>query len=218
MNTAEPLIEIRSLGLYHGAQLVIDQFSETIRRGDLLGITGPNGVGKTTLLRALVGTHRPTAGEVRLHPAAGRPAYVPQHSPVVGSFPLTAAEYLAIHHPSRSFWFGGIPRKLIHGICGKLDCLSIGHLANRLIGTLSGGELQRVRIAAALLDEPSVLLLDEPSSHLDAASSADLKAVLQHLHQKHSLTLVVVSHDSAFLQGLATRERRLAPAPIAIPA
>ena len=218
MNTDAPLIEIRSLRLCHGPRPVIDDFSETIRRGDLLGITGPNGVGKTTLLRAVAGTHRPAQGEILRHPATGCPAYVPQHSPVMRSFPLTAAEYLAIHHPGRRLWFGGIPRKLIHGVCGKLDCLDIGHLAHRLIGTLSGGELQRVRIAAALLDEPSVLLLDEPSSHLDAASSADLKALLRHLHKEHRLTLVVVSHDPAFLRDLVTRERRLEAAVTAIPA
>jgi len=205
MKTDAPLIEARSLMLSHGANRVIENLDCTIRPGELLGITGPNGAGKTTLLKALAGIHPPGGGDLLRHRPATRPGYVPQHSPVLRSFPLTAAEFLAINHGSRMPWLGGIPRKLRHGICGKLDCLGIAHLAKRSLGTLSGGELQRVRIAAALLDDPVLLLLDEPSSHLDAASAASLKSLLQHLHTEHQLTLVVVSHDESFLRGLASR-------------
>jgi ABC-type Mn2+/Zn2+ transport system ATPase subunit len=205
MSTESPLIEAHSLSLNYGPHRIIENLDCTVRPGELLGITGANGAGKTTLLKAFAGIHKPAAGELRRHPSATRPGYVPQHSPVLRTFPLTAAEFLAINHGSRMPWLGGIPRKLRQGICGKLDCLGIAHLAKRTIGTLSGGELQRVRIAAALLDEPTLLLLDEPSSHLDAASSASLKTLLQHLHTEHHLTLVIVSHDESFLRDLATR-------------
>lgn len=199
------LIEIRSLHLRYGPREVLSDFSATIRQGELVGISGPNGCGKTTLLKALLNIHRPASGSIRRHSFAQKPGYVPQHAPIDRNFPLTVSEFLTINCRSRIPWIGGIPRKLRHGICGKLDCLGISHLATRPLGMLSGGELQRVRIAAALLDDPKLLLLDEPSSHLDHAATVSLTQLLLHLHQEHALTLLVVSHDPSFLEGLATR-------------
>jgi ABC-type Mn2+/Zn2+ transport system ATPase subunit len=198
-----PLLAARSITFRHGTREVLGNFSCAIHRGDVTGISGPNGAGKSTLLKTLAGIHQPSSGTIRR--PTKKPGYVPQHAPMDRNFPLTASEFLAINCHSRLPWVGGIPRKLRHGICGKLDCLGIAHLASRPLGSLSGGELQRVRIAAALLDDPALLLLDEPSSHLDSTASASLKELLIHLHQEHHLTLVVVSHDESFLDGLATQ-------------
>ncbi len=209
MKPEAPLIEARSLTLRYGARQILEDFSCIIQRGELLGICGPNGAGKSTLLKSLLGIHRQSSGSIHRHALAKRPGYVPQHAPIDRNFPLTASEFLAINCYSRVPWIGGIPRKLRHGICGKLDCLGITHLATRLLGTLSGGELQRVRIAAALLDDPALLMLDEPSSHLDPDAAAGLKELLLHLHREHRLTLVVVSHAGSFLDGLATRSLTL---------
>lgn len=207
---ADPiLLEIRSLTLRYGTREVLGDFSCTLRRGELLGISGSNGAGKSTLLKAILGIHRHSSGTIHRHALAKRPGYVPQHAPIDQNFPLTASEFLAINCRSRIPWIGGTPRKLRHGICGKLNCLGISHLAQRPLGALSGGELQRVRIAAALLDDPALIMLDEPSSHLDPAAASSLKKLLLHLHNEHSLTLVVVSHAESFLEGLATRRLTL---------
>jgi ABC-type Mn2+/Zn2+ transport system ATPase subunit len=215
MTSDSPLLETRSLTLRYGPREVLENFSCTLQRGELLGISGPNGAGKSTLLKAILGIHRQSSGTIHRHPLAKRPGYVPQHAPIDKNFPLTASEFLAINCHTRMPWIGGIPRKLHHGICGKLDCLEIAHLAARPLGTLSGGELQRVRIAAALLDDPALLLLDEPSSHLDPSAAVSLKKLLLHLHSEHSLTLIVVSHAESFLDGLATHRLTIgAPVPV----
>lgn len=212
MSDNPPLIDIRSLCLRYDATQVLVDFSCVIRRGELLGIRGDNGSGKSTLLKALLGIHPLASGSI--HPPHGdlHPGYVPQHAPLDRDFPITVSEFLAINARRRFPWIGGIPRQLRHGICGKLDCLGVIHLAKRPIGSLSGGELQRVRIAAALLDDPELLLLDEPSSHLDPVATGILKDLLLHLHREHHLTLVVVSHSASFLDGLATRRLTLVPA------
>lgn len=179
MNSAPTFIEARSLTLRYGTREVLEDFSCTVQRGELLGISGPNGAGKSTLLKAILGIHRQSSGTIHRHPLAKRPGYVPQHAPIDPNFPLTASEFLAINCHTRMPWIGGIPRKLRHGICGKLDCLEIAHLAARPLGTLSGGELQRVRIAAALLDDPALLLLDEPSAALNLPTGPSI--VLVHI-------------------------------------
>lgn len=214
MKDAAPILEARELSVSYGSDPVLRDFNLVVQRGELLGIRGPNGCGKSTLLKAILGVQPIREGSLNPVPAKLRAGYVPQHTPIERTFPITVSEYLALNSRKGRFWLGGIPASLRQGVCGKLDCLGISHLARRALGTLSGGELQRVRIAAALLEDPVILLLDEPSSHLDPDASQSLKALLRHLHREHALTLLIVSHSASFLDGLATRQIHL-PRPAA---
>jgi iron complex transport system ATP-binding protein len=174
-----------------------------IARGEILGMIGPNSAGKTTVIRLLTRIVNPTGGEIRLggrplsalrrREVARRIAVVPQDLP--GAAPFTAAEMVLMgrypHAPDR-FFEDARDRERCHeamALTGTLD------LATVPVARLSGGERQRVVLARALAQEPAILVLDEPTAHLDLRHQAETVALLRTLRRRAGLTVLLVSHD-----------------------
>lgn len=180
-----------------------------VREGEILGIIGPNGSGKSTLLKLLGSIMPPQQGTIRLQ---DRPlgsfarqelarivAYVPQQSSVV--FPFTLAEFVLMGrfpHRRTGGMLGGFGWETAEDVrvAGQaMGAMEILHLADRMIGDVSGGERQRAFIARALTQAPRVLLLDEPTVFLDLRHQVDICAILRQLNREQGLTVVLVSHD-----------------------
>jgi iron complex transport system ATP-binding protein len=196
-------LEADRLAFAHGAVPVLDEVSLAVEAGELLGVIGPNGAGKTTLVRLLCGVLAPARGEVRL---AGRPlaayprrelarrlAVVPQ-DPVV-DFPFTALEVVlmgrAPHLPALGFP-GARDLALARAAMAELG---VAALEARPIDRLSGGERQRVLLARAFAQEPEVLLLDEPTTHLDLRHATELLELVAELNREAGLTVAAALHD-----------------------
>ena len=199
------LVRLSDLGVSYGAHWVLRDFNLDIDRGDIVAVIGPNGGGKSTLLKTILGLVPPSAGSVVFPAGPLRIGYVPQHLAYDASFPITVGEFLTVNHPARSLWFGGTGRRQRNEITGTLERLAIAGLIEQTLGTLSGGQFQRVLVAAALLLKPDLLLLDEPSASVDRRGSDDLREILGDLHRATSLAVLFVSHDLHFVSHLATK-------------
>jgi len=200
-----PLLRIERVGVRYGNHWALRGVDLEIRRGELLAFIGPNGAGKSTLLKALLGLVPLAEGRIIRDGPAPRIGYVPQKLALDSTFPLTVEEFLAVNHPGPRAWFGGVSKKQGPAIMAALARLGAADLSRQVIGTLSGGQFQRVLLAAALLQEPELLLLDEPAASIDRRGSEELQLLLHDLHKKLGLTIIFVSHDLHFVSHLATR-------------
>ena len=201
---AAPVIELRAVSYAYGDGVrVLDGVNFKVREGEFLGLIGPNGGGKTTLLKLVLGLLRPAAGEVLVleRPAAelGRDrrllGYVPQDTGIRKQFPATVMD-VALMGTYSSLglfrWPGRREREAAHEAIRRVG---LEGLAEHAAGTLSGGQQQRLSIARALVAQPRLLLLDEPTSGLDTGGQAQLFALLEELRHHYKLTVVMVSHD-----------------------
>ena len=199
------LAELLDVGVRYGSQWVLRNIDLTIRAGDRIALIGPNGAGKTTLLKSLLGMVPVAEGCLRwTHPKPGL-GYVPQRLQFDPNFPISVEEFLAVSAPGTARWFGGVPRRKAQAIASALERVGAANLAHKKLGSLSGGELQRTLIAAALLQKPQLMILDEPASNIDRRGAEALQGILSELHQKWGLTLVFVSHDLHWVGRLADR-------------
>lgn len=190
-----PVIEVRGLTAGYRREAILDAVDLTVYEGDFLVILGPNGGGKTTLLKVLLGVLAPWRGSVAYHlPHGGRRlGYVPQFSTFEPGFPLRVEEValmgrLALRPPGRRY--RSADREAARA---ALDEVRLGHRARAPVGELSGGQVQRLLLARALAGEPEALLLDEPMASLDAESREVVRGLLLELRRR--MPIVLVTHD-----------------------
>lgn len=203
------LVRLERVSCRYGRELVLVDVDLAVRPGDFVGVVGPSGSGKTTLLRAIAGAVQPVAGEVRVD--RRRVGYVPQVETVNWYFPITVLEAVLMSRTAGRYlpWVTQRDRLDAGSILERLD---LGGLERRHIRELSGGQQQRVFIARALLREPRLLLLDEPTSGIDVATRHDIMHLLHELHHD-GLAIILTTHDlngiGAHLPQLVCLNRRV---------
>ena len=195
--TGPVLVQVERATCGYGGNPVVVNADLQVRAGDFTGIVGPSGSGKTTLLRAVLGTVRPVAGTVRRRSDLTI-GYVPQLETVNWNFPVTVSETVLMARTRGRLlpWAGPREREELSHL---LEHLGIAELARRHLRELSGGQLQRVFIARALLSRPQLLLLDEPTSGVDVRTRHDVLHLLADLNAD-GLAVVLTTHD---LNGIA---------------
>ncbi len=198
--SAETLLVARSLTVGYGGTPVLRGVELEVRRHECIALVGANGSGKTTLFRTLLHILPPLAGEIAYR-SSGALGYVPQRDQLDTLIPLTVAEVVRMGAYRRWRPFQPLPASRIATVLAKVGGTG---WERRVLGELSGGERQRVLIARALIAEPDLLLLDEPTTGIDAASEAAIFGELKRCRAA-GLGIVMVSHDLAGLGQVATR-------------
>jgi zinc transport system ATP-binding protein len=189
-------LEVRNLTVRIDASVVLRDVSFELETGDALLVLGPNGAGKTVLLRALLGLV-PVEGEVRWSPPGPPPGYLPQRLDVERHLPMCGEDLLRAKSALLHLREGEIPAALERvGVSSEIARSPIGHL--------SGGQFQKVMIALALLGDPRVLMLDEPTTGLDEPSAEHIYDLLRRL-QSEGVTIILVSHDLGLAYRFATK-------------
>lgn len=216
--TNQPAVQFEQVSFaYAGGAPALSGVSLRVEPGEFLGILGPNGGGKTTLLKIMLGLLGGYSGRVTVFgesPAAARArglvGYVPQRNAAELSFPISAAQVVEMGATVRfgATRFGGSAVR--ERVRRSLSLVNAEALADRPIGELSGGQVQRVFIARALALEPRILVLDEPTVGIDVPGQQQFAELLARLHKELGLTILLVSHDVRTLAGASSRCDRVA--------
>jgi zinc transport system ATP-binding protein len=188
---------------YGHGPVVLRDVSLTVETGEFVAIAGPNGGGKTTLLRLLLGLEQPTSG--RVHVNARPVAYLPQRAQSGVDAPLTVRELVSAGRTAKSRLIGPLSRADRSQVHEAIDRVGLSALADRQLSKLSGGQQQRAFIAKALAAEPRLLVLDEPTSGVDVEAQETLAALLEALHRELDVTILYVSHEFGAVERFVER-------------
>lgn len=180
--TPSPLVALTGIHVSFGRRPALSEVSLALGAGEIVTVIGPNGAGKTTLLRVVLGLQRPDAGRVERRPGL-RIGYVPQRLAIDETLPLTVRRFLTLVRGVRD------------AVDGALAEVGASHTVELPVQTLSGGEMQRVLLARALLRAPDLLVLDEPVQGVDIAGQAELFALIRRIRDTRGCGVLLVSHD-----------------------
>ncbi|MGC8972205.1 MAG: metal ABC transporter ATP-binding protein [bacterium] len=190
---SEKILEIKNLYFRYRDEFVLEDVNFTLDKEEFLGIIGPNGSGKSTLLKLIVGLLKPTKGEVKVY--TDRISYIPQKiTSLYHFFPATVEEIVALGRLS-----DGLLRRLTKSdyelINNALEVVNLKEFRNKRLSELSGGQQQRAHIARAIVSNPEILILDEPTTGIDVVNQAKFYELLGHLNKDMHITIIIVSHD-----------------------
>jgi len=214
VDRSDPLISVENVSFSFNGLEVIQNVSFAISPGDFVALIGPNGSGKTSLIRMILGILKPSTGRIVLlgeelsqFTQWQRIGYVPQKATHMDPyFPASVREVVAMGLLSKKRFPRLFTRQDEAAIDRALDQVDMKALKNRRIGELSGGQQQRVFIARAIVNGPDVLFLDEPTAGVDADTQARFYEMLADLNRKEGLTIVLITHDH---DGAAAMQRRI---------
>ncbi len=210
------IIQIQNVWFAYNGKTVLQDVSLNIQPGDFIAMIGPNGGGKTTLLKLMLGLLRPDQGSIKVlggptEKASHHIGYVPQDVHINRSFPITAIDVVLMGKLRPGKRWALSPAQDRREALDALDRMEIADCANSKIDALSGGQRQRVFIARALVAQPEILLLDEPTASIDARGQAEFYRLLKALNK--DITILVVSHDlvaiSTHVKSVACVNKRL---------
>jgi zinc transport system ATP-binding protein len=193
-------IQLENVNYAVESREILKDINLAVREGVFLGIVGPNGGGKTTLLKIILGILKANSGTAKVFEVApaelrgtGKIGYLPQHTNIDPNFPATAMDVVLMgRYKSGKIFYDKGDRESAERC---LDLMGILSKKNKPFGSLSGGEQQRVSIARAFVSNPRLLILDEPSTGIDAVGQENFYAFLRDLREKQSITIIMVSHD-----------------------
>jgi len=189
------MITIKNLTFKYGNEIILDNINLEIKKGDYIALIGPNGGGKTTLIKLILGLLKPTSGEIILK--TKKIGYVPQYTNFSLDIPIRVIDVILQGRLSKfKFFYNKKDRKIAQE---KLKLVNMEKFANKKISDLSGGQRQRVLIARALVSEPEILILDEPTSAIDIKGQKEIYKILKEL----DITKIIISHDiNILLEGV----------------
>jgi zinc transport system ATP-binding protein len=197
-------LELEHVSFAYGAgPLVLRDVSLTVDTREFVAIAGPNGGGKTTLLRLVLGLEQPTAG--RVHVQVRRLGYLAQRAQAGVDAPLTVRELVAAGRAARARLVGPLRPGDRAAVRTAIERVGLGQLADRRLATLSGGQQQRAFIAKALAAEPELLVLDEPTTGVDVEAQGAIAALLGRLREELGMTILYVSHEFGAVERFVER-------------
>lgn len=206
IDTASEIILLRDVSVSFDGKMALENVNMSVDKGDFIAISGPNGGGKTTLLRVLLKLLKPTAGSVEYYDN-GRVVkhlpigYLPQKSKIDTHFPITVRD--TVMSGLQRGWRGGLPGGSEGKFRDVVELCGIGGYLDKGIGELSGGQLQRTLLGRAVISDPKVLVLDEPLSYVDKQFEYKIYSIMEEL--KSRATILLVSHEMTVISEMANR-------------